>query len=85
MGALAQRLSAGGDLKGKNLLLDVRGEEQQVHQLRQPRAREAVLAGDVGLVVVDAGLDLRGDVVGERETLGNGCGLTFGARLVKHR
>jgi hypothetical protein len=37
-----------------------------------------VLARDVGLVVVDAGIDLRGDVVGEREALRDRRGVALG-------
>ncbi|MFO0000696.1 MAG: hypothetical protein ACK559_06180, partial [bacterium] len=40
--------------------------------------RQAVLARHVGLVVVDAGVDLRGDVVGEREALRDGRGVALG-------
>lgn len=62
--ALGDGLPPHRELEPQHLLLDVGGEEQEVHQLGQPGAGEPVAAGDVGVVLVPAGLDIGGDALG---------------------
>ena len=54
------------------------GEQEEIHQLG---AGQAVVAGDVGLVSVAAGVDLLGDPVGEREAAGDGSRVALGELL----
>lgn len=76
---LGDRLAAGGVLEGEDLLLEVGGEQEEVHQLGEPGAGQAVVAGDVGLVGVAVGVDLVGDAVDEREAAGDGGRVALGA------
>ncbi len=77
-GALADRLSPDRELQGQQILLNVRRKQQEIHQLSQPSPRQSVVLGDVGVVAVDAGLDVGDDPVGQREAPRDGGRLAFG-------
>lgn len=76
--ALANRLRTGRDLEERDLLLDVGGEEEQIHDLRDARAGESEGARHVGVVGELAGVNTAPERVCElaRCAWGTGAGAT---------
>jgi hypothetical protein len=77
---VAQAALAAAQLPHQDALLDRGGEEQQGHELREPRAGDAERAGCCGVVGQLAGLDEALDVVRERERPGGAAGRGRGGR-----
>src|SRR5690606_7473828 len=72
---LADRLRTGCDFEEEDLLLDVRREEEQVHDLRDAGPAEAEGAGHVGVVAELAGVDAPLEGVREGELAGDAGGV----------
>jgi hypothetical protein len=70
-GVLGDALAAGRDLEEEDLLLDVGGDEQEVHELGDAGTGEAEAPGEVGVVGELAAIDAALQGVGERELPGD--------------
>src|SRR5690606_22186697 len=70
-GVLGDGLAAGRDLEGEDLLLDVGGDEREVHELGDAGAGEAEASGEVGEVRKLAGIHAALQGAGERELAGD--------------
>lgn len=57
-GRAGDGLAAGRDAQGAELRLDARSEQEEVHDLGDPGAGEAVPTGDFGVVALLAGVEV---------------------------